>query len=153
MKEKIERLAKGIFEYDMPELLVSERELHVYVEAGLKTEGKVCIKNSAAKRMKGVLYVTGKLLELDDMKFVGVECEIGYRVDAAMLLPGEIHPGTISIISDCGESQLPFYVHVTEPLFQSSIGVVKDLFQFTNLARLNWKEAEDLFASEYFPSC
>ena len=87
MKEKIERLSKGIFEYEMPELLVSEKELYVYVEAGLKTSGAIRIKNGEGKRMKGVLYVTGKILRFEDANFVGAECELPYEADAAMLLP------------------------------------------------------------------
>lgn len=151
MKEKIERLAKGIFEYEMPELLVSETDLHVYVEAGMKKNGAIRVKNREGKRMKGVLYVTGKLLMLEDTNFVGTECELPYSVDAGMLLPGEVHTGSISIISDCGESHLPFSIHVTEPLYQSSIGPIRDLFQFTNLARMNWREAQEFFHSEQFP--
>ena len=138
MKEKIERLAKGTFEYEMPELLVSETELHVYVEEGMQTSGAIRVKNREGKRMKGVLYVTGKILTLEDTNFVGTECELPYSADARMLLAGEVHTGTISIISDCGESQLPFSVHVTEPVYQSSIGPVRDMFQFINLARMNW---------------
>ena len=107
MKEKIERLAKGIFEYEMPELLVSETELHVYVEAGLQTFGSIRLKNSDGKRMKGVIYVTGKLLVFEDADFVGVECELPYHTDAKKLLPGEVHTGTVSIISDCGECRIP----------------------------------------------
>lgn len=150
MKEKIERLAKGIFEYEMPELLVSETDLHVYVEAGMQMTAAIRVKNSEGKRMKGVLYVTGKILVLEDANFVGTECELPYSVDAKMLLPGETHTGSISIISDCGESHLPFSVHVTEPAYQSSIGPVKDLFQFTNLARMNWAEAQEFFISPAF---
>jgi len=151
VKEKIERLAKGTFEYEMPELLVSDRELHVYVEAGMETAGAVYVKNREEKRMKGVLYVTGKILVLEEEHFVGTECALTYSVDAAMLLAGEVHTGTISIISDCGEFQLPFFVHVTEPVHESSIGPVKDLFQFTNLARMNWDEAVSFFCAPEFP--
>ncbi len=150
MKEKIERLAKGIFEYEMPELLVSETDLHVYVEAGMRKTGAICVKNREGKRMKGVLYVTGKILVLEDTNFVGTECELPYSVDAKMLLPGEVHTGSISIISDCGEFHLPFSVHVTEPVYQSSIGPVKDMFHFTNLARMNWAEAQEFFHSPEF---
>lgn len=152
MKEKIERLAKGIFEYEMPELLVSESHLHVYVEAGLKTEGSFCVKNKEGIRMKGVLYVTGKLLVLKDTNFVGTECELLYSVDAKALQAGDVHTGSISIISDCGERQLPFSIHVTDPVYESSVGEIKDMFQFTNLARMNWREAVEFFVSSEFPN-
>lgn len=150
MKEKIERLSKGIFEYEMPELMVSESELDIVVEAGIRKEGSIRIANEAGQRMKGVLYVTGKILELSRTDFIGVECEVEYEVDASTLQAGEEHIGTISIVSDCGECQIPFRIRVTEPSFQTSIGAVRDLFQFANLARSNWKEALELFASKDF---
>ncbi len=150
MKEKIERLSKGIFEYEMPELLVSDKTLEMVVEAGIRKEGKLYIRNSAQQRMKGVLYVTGKILRLSKTDFIGAECEIEYDVDASTLQAGEEHVGNIDIISDCGECQIPFHIHVKEPSFQSSVGTVRDLFQFANLARSNWKEALELFASEGF---
>lgn len=150
MKEKIERLSKGIFEYEMPELIVSEAELNIVVEAGIRKEGSIRITNDAGQRMKGVLYVTGKILGLSRTDFIGAECEVEYDVDASTLQAGEEHIGTISIVSDCGECQIPFHIKVTEPSFQTSIGSVRDLFQFANLARLNWKEALELFASSDF---
>ncbi len=150
MKEKIERLSKGIFEYEMPELIVSETELQVVVEAGIRKEGSIRIKNATGQRMKGVLYVTGKTLELKKNDFFGAECEIEYDVDASTLQAGEEHIGTISIVSDCGECQIPFRILVTNPSFQSSVGLIKDLFQFANLARVNWKEALELFSSAEF---
>ncbi len=150
MKEKIERLAKGIFEYEMPDLIVSESVLVVPVEAGMQTTGSICLKNSMSKRMKGVLYVTGKILVLEENNFVGTECEIFYHVNAEQLIAGEVHKGSISIISDCGEFELPFSVEVKEPTYKSSIGTVHDLFQFANLARVNRQEAEEFFVSENF---
>jgi len=150
VKEKIERLSKGIFEYEMPELIVSETALNIMVEAGIRKEGSIHIANDAGQRMKGVLYVTGKILCLSRTDFIGAECEVEYDVDASTLQAGEEHIGTINIVSDCGECQIPFRIRVTEPSFQSSAGTIRDLFQFTNLARLNWKEALELFSSKDF---
>jgi len=150
VKEKIERLSKGIFEYEMPELIVSETELDIVVEAGIRKTGSIRITNEADKRMKGVLYVTGKILVLGRTDFIGAECELEYDVDASTLQAGEEHVGTIDIVSDCGECQIPFRIRVSEPMFHTSVGTVRDLFQFANLARLNWKEAVELFSSEDF---
>ena len=150
MKEKIERLSKGIFEYEMPKLLVSEKELHIIVEKGIPREGSIHISNIAGQRMKGVIYVTGKVLKLNRTDFIDTECEVEYTVNASALQAGEEHTGTISIISDCGECQIPFKICVTEPSFSTSVGTVSNLVQFAELARIHWKEALDLFTSEDF---
>ena len=150
MKEKIERLSKGIFEYEVPSLIVSETSLDIVVEAGIRKEGTIRIANEAGQRMKGVLYVTGKILVLNRTDFIGTECEVEYLIDASILQPGEEHIGTINIVSDCGECQIPYRVCVAEPSFPSSVGMLKDLFQFANLARVSWKEALELFGREDF---
>ena len=99
MKEKIERLSKGIFEYEMPELLVSEPELDIVVEEGIRKEGSLRITNNAGQRMKGVLYVTGKILVLAKTDFIGAECEVEYEVDASTLQAGEEHTLTYGFSS------------------------------------------------------
>lgn len=147
MKEKIDRLSKGIFEYEMPRLLVSEEELELTISAGTQHKGSLRISNSAAAKMKGVLYVTGRILTLEANRFVGVECTLSYSIDAAFLQAGEHHAGAISIVSDCGEKQIPFSITVVQPCCESTLGPVHDLFQFANLARMNWQEAAELFSS------
>ena len=89
MKEKIERLSKGIFEYEMPKLLVSEEEIDIIVEKGIQREGSIRISNSAGQRMKGVLYVTGKILNLNRTDFIDTECEVEYQVNTSVLQTGE----------------------------------------------------------------
>ena len=46
MKEKIEQLAKGKFEYQLPQLLLSEEKLVIRAEAGRIYRGCFCISNS-----------------------------------------------------------------------------------------------------------
>lgn len=150
MKEKIERLSKGIFEYEMPELLVSEDVLALTVEAGGKLTGSILISNKSAVRMKGILYVTGKMLNLGADHFIGTENEIPYSVNAEYMEQGENFTGFISIVCDCGERQIPYSILVTQPYCESSIGPVRDLFHFANLAKTNWAEATALFASDSF---
>lgn len=150
MKEKIERLSKGIFEYEMPELLISQEKIDVAVEAGNRVSGSFIISNSEAARMKGVLYVTGKALKLAENKFIGIECEMNYTVDAAFMEQGETFSGFISIVSDCGEVQLPYSITVEQACCKSSVGPIRDLFHFANLAQVNWSEARDLFSSPEF---
>ena len=150
MKEKIERLSKGIFEYEMPKLLVSEEEIDIIVEKGIQREGSIRISNSAGQRMKGVLYVTGKILNLNRTDFIDTECEVEYQVNTSVLQTGEEYTGSISVISDCGECQIPFKIRVAEPSFSGSAGNISDLLQFAELARVHWKEALELFVSEDF---
>lgn len=150
MKDKIERLAKGIFEYEQPELLLSEEMLSISVSAGEVFCGKFSVCNREMTLMKGVLYSSCELLVLNETQFVGRENEITYTVHAEYAKAGEVYKGSIAIVSECGEVKLPFVVRITPVCCMSSEGEIRDLFQFASLAQSNWEEAKRIFCSDRF---
>ena len=150
MKDKIERLAKGIFEYEQPEILVSEEALLAEVSAGEVFYGKFSVRNRDMRVMKGVLYSSDELLVLKEQQFVGIDNEITYSIHAEYATPGEIHRGNITIVSEFGEIQLPFVIKIVPVSCKSSEGEVRDLFQFAGLAQNDWYEAKRLFFEEHF---
>jgi len=150
VKQKIEQLSKGIFEYQLPDIILSEEKIERTVAAGRTHRGTFIISNSKGSRMKGVLYSSSRLLTLENDKFIGEENEISYEFSAEYMNNGDVITGEISIISDCGETLLPFAITIEPPFCESSMGVIKDLFQFTNLAKSDWLEAKNLFLSDDF---
>ncbi len=152
MKEKVERLAKGIFEYDQPDVLVSEEMLSIELSAGETFCGHFSVYNRSLRMMKGVLYSSDEIMVINDRQFVGTENEISYTVHAEYASPGEVHKGTITIVSEFGEILLPFEVRVIPVSCKSSKGEIRDLFQFAGLAQNEWFEAKELFAEERFAS-
>ncbi|TAH74949.1 MAG: hypothetical protein EWM47_00775 [Anaerolineaceae bacterium] len=150
MKEKIEQLAQGEFEYELPFLRLSVEEIDFSVEAGKQFEGSVSISNSANRIMKGIVFSSERLLTLSLSDFKDKECIITYRFNASYLKPSDIVSGNITILSDLGETILPFTVHIKAPTISTSIGKIKNLFEFANLARMDWTEAKKVFRSEEF---
>ncbi|MBQ9766964.1 MAG: hypothetical protein IJW37_02535 [Lachnospiraceae bacterium] len=150
MKDKVERLAKGIFEYEQPELLLSEEMLSVSVAAGESFCGKFSVYNREMTVMKGVLYSSSELLVLQETQFIGAENEINYTVHGEYATAGEQHKGEITIVSECGEIRLPFLIRITPLSCESSEGEIRDLFQFASLAQSDWFEAKRLFAQDRF---
>ena len=53
MKEKIDQYAKGIFEYHMPEVIMTPSALSVSVDAGEIAQGSFRVSNSAGRSMRG----------------------------------------------------------------------------------------------------
>lgn len=150
MKEKIDRLSNGIFEHEIPELILSEDELHIDIIENDEYTGSFKISNSAGRRMKGLLYVTGKVLSLDCDSFYGTENEIVYHVNGKEVEIGRNYTGYINVISEFKEVQIPFYIQVVPSLCKSSLGPIRDIFQFTNLAMERWEEARSTFVSPFF---
>ncbi len=150
MKDKVERLAKGIFEYEQPELLLSEEMLSISISAGESFCGKFSVYNRDMTVMKGVLYSSCELLVLNETQFIGAENEITYTVHAEYARAGEVYKGDITVVSECGEIRLPFVVRITPVCCMSSEGEIRDLFQFAGLAQSDWYEARKIFLSDRF---
>lgn len=150
MKEKIKHFSQGKFEYELPFLSLSEDEIHITVEAGKIFEGSLQISNSKNRSMKGVLYSSSRLLTFVNPCFEGTDNAIIYHFNATSLLPGDSIWADVDIVSDCGEQSIKFEVLIEAPFCITSIGKVKDLFQFTDLARTNWVEAKKVFRSDKF---
>ncbi len=150
MKEKIEQLAKGIFEYELPNILLSEEKIDITIETGSTYQGSFSIRNSENSRMKGVLYSSSRLLCLEIDKFVGEMVSIRYHYVADYLDAGDEFHEEISIITDCGEISIPVHIQVEAPYCNTSLGKIRDLFQFANLAKSDWTEAKQVFKSEKF---
>lgn len=150
MNEKIEQFARGEFEYELPLLSLSVENIEIRVEAGKSFEGSFTIGNSDNRLMKGILYSSSRLLTFDCTAFKGKENIVIYRYDASYLNPSDVEGGKITILSDCGESLLAFKVNVEAPAIHTSIGRIKNLFEFANLARMDWTEAKKVFRSEEF---
>lgn len=133
----------GSLDFSCPQVTLSlqadtacEGSFFVYGPEGLLTEGHV---TASDLRME---CVTGH--------FAGREDEISYRFDAAGMEAGEEVGGFFYIVSNRGEYYLPFQVTVLQNEIGSSLGEIRNLFHFTNLARSNWEEAVALFYSPEF---
>ncbi len=150
MKEKIERLSKGIFEYEQPEIILSQDVLSIFIGEGEVQTGSFVISNSANTSMKGLLYSSSQVLELGSKSFNGITNEITFKVNCLHMGQGERTEGRIDIVSDCGEQQLPFTISVLGTTCRSSIGRINNFFSFQSLAQANWNEALELFSEKSF---
>lgn len=150
VRKKIDGFSKGIFRYERPELLLSTERIEASVVEGEVCKGSFLITNSGQERMRGFLFCADREMELSCQSFEGEQQEVTYSYHTEYLSSGQKREGRIVIVSDLGEAELPYEMNVIEPGFITSIGRVSDLFQFTGLARSDWQEARNLFASERF---
>lgn len=150
MKEKIERFSKGIFEYQQPEIELSQEVIELFVNEGTVEKGSFIISNQAGTSMKGVIYSTSKFVTVENNTFVGTKNEIFYSVDCSHMEQGSRCEALINIVSDCGERQIPVIVSVMGITCASPVGHIGNVFQFANLARTNWNTAVSLFGTNEF---
>lgn len=150
MKEKLTKFSRGVFQYEKPTLLFSQESIDFSVEAGKIYEGEFTITTAKRIPIKGILLKTDHFLKLSKTSFSGTEVIIGFMYDATELPAGETHVGSIQVISDCGEYEIPFMAKVEVPYFMTELGKIRDLFQFANLAKKDWLSAVKIFKSDQF---
>lgn len=150
LREKISQLAKGIFEYELPKFVLSDELIIVSVQEGQNFNGSFKISNDRKSSIKGIVYSPNELLKIDNCNFFGTENVIEYEIMTSKLGEGEGISGDIHIISDMGEIEIPYLCEIELPYCMTSLGKIKDLFQFANLAKSDWEEALQLFKSDEF---
>ncbi len=150
LREKIKRFSKGYFEYQLPFIVLSDDEIILTVEAGKIRDGSFTISNSRECEMQGSVYTSNRLMVIENENFSDIVNTIQYRFNAIPLQAGDEVKGEFHIISDMGEISIPYTIQVEAAYCSSSMGKIKDLFQFTNLAIMDWSDAKKMFRSEEF---
>ncbi len=151
MKEIVEKLSRGVIEYDRPILELSETVLELTVDLGEVRRGYFIIKSSNNVPMKCVLYSTSECIRLIDNQFTGLEGKIEYEIDATKVEIGESIQGFINVVSNGGEAGVKFDVKVEGKSAETCIGKIKNMFHFANFVQTNYEEALNLFTSPKFP--
>ncbi|MCL2051650.1 MAG: DUF5717 family protein [Lachnospiraceae bacterium] len=115
-----------------------EGSFHIYGPLGLPTEGFVLTDDLR--------------MEIYTREFAGKESEIAFcfRSPKTNERDSDSHQGEFFIVSNHGEYIVPYQVSFITREIKSSLGPVKNLFHFANLAKTNWGEALNLFYSPAF---
>ena len=151
MKDKVGQFAKGKFQYETPKLLIDVEQLEFEVECGKQYEGAIIISNSEGSYMKGLVISNDCNISLKEQAFTGESAVISFTFKATdRMKPGDEIQGYLSIVSSCGELELPYVARIQVPYIETYKGKLKDLFQFTNFAKEDWSEATKIFKSQQF---
>lgn len=150
MRETVEKILNGIFDYEKGTLDFQATRLELALKPSEVFTGSFTIDAPAGKTAEGTLYCDDLRMQLINDSFSGAHSEIGYSFSAVGLEEGDVVQGEIYVISNQGEYYLPYVVTVRHESIESSLGSIKNLFHFTNLAKSNWDEAVRLFYSPDF---
>ena len=150
MRQVIEEILNGKFNFDNGSLDFSCPRIEISLHADETAEGSFTVYGPVGRMTEGYAVSSDLRMECVTQSFSGSQDEIHYRFDAHGMEEGEEVKGAFNIISNQGEYYLPFSVSVMPKVVVSSMGNIRNLFHFTNLAKSNWEEAVKLFYSEEF---
>lgn len=150
MRKRIKQLARGKFEHTKPELHFSEEKIEFTVIEGSTYEGSFTIKSTEHTKLRGVVYSTNPRMECLTPQFEGEEVRIRYEFHSKGLSEGLTETGDFVIVCNQNEVSLSFGASISKAYADSSIGTIKNLYDFSCLAKANWEEAYQLFYHKNF---
>lgn len=146
MKEEMEK----ILQEEQDGLLLLSCDSLEETVTGELIKGSFQVFSPEGKKLKGRVIVSDPRIVCREEVFQGESVEISYSFDSSVMEPGETVSGSFDVLTNYGERQLSFTFHYPQKVLESSLGEIKNLFHFTNLARSNWEEAVKLYFSSEF---
>ncbi len=150
MRKRIKQLARGKFEYAKPELILSEEEIAFTVMEGEKYDGSFTIESTKDIKLRGLVYSTNPRMEVLTPQFEGEQVRIRYQFHSFGLNEGLTEKGDFVIVSNQNVISLSFCASISKKYAETSIGYVKNLYDFSCLAKADWSEAFQLFYNKNF---
>lgn len=150
MREAIDRILEGNFNNDIHSLDFSSPVIEVTLQPEEQYEGSFTILGRTNVFTEGTVSSTRMRMKCLVDHFTGTQEEIPYSFDAKGMVQGDEVKGEFRIVSNQGEYFIPYDVKIQTDNLNSSLGNIKNLFHFTNLAKTNWEEAVSMFFSPEF---
>lgn len=145
-----DEILEGKFHTDDGSLRFSCPRVMLSLQADTACEGSFFVHGPEWAVTEGTVTASDLRMECVTKRFGGSEDEILYRFDASGMESGKAVSGSFFIVSNRGEYELPFEVNVLPGEIDSSLGEIRNLFHFTNLAKSSWDEAVKLFYEPCF---
>ena len=150
MRKRIKELAEGKTECIGPAVEFSVSRIEIEVPEGKDFRGEFRVISKNKVPVRGLVYSSNSRLECLTEGFDGEEVQIQYKFHSAGLMEGDIRKGEFVIVCSQGEYTLSFAAVITRLYAESQIGAVRDLNDFTKLAKNHWQEARKVFYSPGF---
>ena len=150
MREVVEQILENTYDYEKGTLDFSCTKLELELRQRENYEGSFVIYSPEGRYTKGYVSSTDLRMECLTTEFVGDQEEIHFCFHGELLEEGEVTKGEFCVVSNRGEYYLPYVVTVARYTNESSIGPIKNLFHFANLAKSNWQEAVKMFYTPAF---
>lgn len=152
MSDKISRYIAGEFDYEGGSLVFSCSQIECNLNQNEILADSFTIKEQSGREVHAHIYSSGKIMKCLQEEYTGNEITVFYEADTTGKMPGDVIKGEFQIISDMGEYVIPYVVSIRHKTVDSSLGNIRNLFHFANLAKSDWTEAVKLFYHDDFIS-
>ena len=150
MREKINRLAKGIVDSQNPEIQIIPERLEEQIPAREMIRGEINLISLNGLNMKGLVYSSHYRVNVLTEAFGGLRSRILYEIDTTYLEDGEQIRGSFFLVTNGGEKEIPFTFQIQSGTSGQALGNLKTARDFSNLAKRDRETALRLFEYQDF---
>ena len=108
MRERINRLAKGIIDSEVPKLVITPSALEGSVPAGTTARGELMVVSGNGLHIKGLIYSGNPRVTVANNAFGGLRNRIVYEVNSKYCEHGEVIKGSFYLVTNGGEKEIPY---------------------------------------------
>lgn len=145
MRERINRLAKGIVDSERLELTVMPEAVEDTVQAGAITEKELYAADVQGRFMKGLVYSSNMRVRIRDSAFGGNRNHIAYQVDGRDLSRDDVVEGAFYFVTNGGEKKVPYRFQVESGLAGKLLDKLETPADLAALVRADYEQALRLF--------
>lgn len=145
MRERINRLAKGIVDGEALKLTAAPERIEDTVQAGGLTRKELFVADAQGRFIKGLVYSSSMRVLIQENAFGGGNNRIVYQVDSRNLTREDVIEGFFSLVTNGGEQKIPYSFSIDTGAIEKVIGSLKTPEDFAALVRRDYDLALKLF--------
>lgn len=150
LREVIEKLSNGIFDYESDKIIFDVPSIEKGLTKDEMYSGSFRMGSESGQKIKGLIYTSNKRLICETKEFNDNDITVKYTFDTLGLDAGDEIKGDIRIVSEAGEYYLPFAFSIVHKIVEDSGEAIRNIFHFTKQAQNDFRTATKLFYSKDF---
>ncbi len=152
MREKINRLSRGIVDREENGPAVDPESLEAPVSSGEKIQGEITVTNPEGRYIKGLVYSSDTRVKVRNDSFGGIRNRIAFDIDSTHLSLGDTIEGSLDLVTDQGEAAIPYSFPVVVNQSGMALAGLETAKDFADLCREDNELGLRLFGYEDFIS-
>lgn len=150
MRERINRLAKGVVDPEALRLVISPAELTDTVYAGEVTRKTITVADEESRYVKGLAYSSNIRVRVANNAFGGVRNRITFEIDSMYLTQKDVITGAFYLVTNAGERKVPYSFSIAVEASGRTLESLNTAKDFAELAGKDQETALRLFEYQDF---
>lgn len=152
MRERINKLAKGIIDSEIPKIKVTPSEIDDVVRSGGATRRELVVTSENNLHVKGLAYSSNYRVRLISGAFGGTYNHLVYEINSSFLEDGDKIKGSFYLVTNGGEREIPYSFCVELSTSGKTLSDLKTAEDFAEIAKKDMDTALRLFEYRDFPA-